>query len=357
MNPPTPFTRRPQVVIERPRQARPTDPDDPRLADRIRPDDGSAADVALLGAPFDGGVTAGGGRAGAALGPAAVRRALLRAGTTYHLEHDLCLEPLAIVDAGDLEASPDTRETHQRLETALAALLARGVLPVVIGGGHDLTFATLAALARRDGGPVGAVSLDAHLDVRPVRDGTITSGTPFRRALEEGLLDGARFTVLGPHGNRNARAHLDWLRTRGGRVVSLAEARRLGTETAMTAALARATGPFPVPARLHGQPRPAVLVSLDIDSAAQAHAPGCSAPSPDGFRPDELLAFAFLAGADPSVAAFDVMEVNPRYDLDNRTAALAAAAIVQFLFGVAKRRTSGLRHEDKAPAGDRPPPG
>jgi arginase family enzyme len=82
----------------------------------------------------------------------------------------------------------------------------------------------------------------------------------------------------------------------------------------------------------------ALFVSLDIDSAAQAYAPGCSAPSPDGFRPDELLQLAFLAGRHASVACFDVMEVNPRYDLDDRTAALAAAAVVHFLFGLAVRR-------------------
>jgi arginase family enzyme len=218
----------------------------------------------------------------------------------------------------------------------VAALLARGAVPILIGGGHDLTFAALAALARHAGGPIGGVNIDAHLDVRPVRDGVITSGTPFRRAIEsDGLppgetpfgpfLDATHFVVLGPHGNRNARAHIAWLRERGGRLLPLADARRMGAAAAMTTALAWAAGSGPL------------YVSLDIDSAAQASAPGCSAPGADGFGPEDLLTFAFLAGREPAVAAFDVMEVNPRFDHDDRTAALAAAALVRFLFGLAAR--------------------
>jgi len=252
----------------------------------------------------------------------------------------------------------------------VAALLARDVLPIVLGGGHDLTFATVAALAKHHGEPIGGVNIDAHLDVRPGINDQITSGTPFRRILETlPDVDGSRFVVLGPHGNRNAKAHVDWLRGRGGQILTLAEARRLGLEAAMEVALARACGVDST--RRHGDtetkhgeesslegscnpPCPdsvspclrvettshaaALFVSLDIDSVAQAYAPGCSAPSPDGFRPDELLQLAFLAGRHASVACFDVMEVNPRYDLDDRTAALAAAAVVHFLFGLAARR-------------------
>jgi arginase family enzyme len=251
------------------------------------------------------------------------------------------------VDAGDLIVTADTAETHARLEAAVGALLARGAVPVVIGGGHDLTFATVAALARHAGGRVpaddaerrrggtsgcGGVSIDAHLDVRPVREGRITSGTPFRRALEAlPSFTGERFVVLGPHGNRNARAHVEWLRARGGQILSLAEARQLGAAAAMETALDRAGG-----ASRASTIR--LFVSLDIDAAAQAFAPGCSAPSADGFAPGELLTFAFLAGRHPGVACFDVMEVNPRFDHDDRTAALAAAAIVHFLFGVAQRK-------------------
>jgi formimidoylglutamase len=309
------------------------DPDDLRVHDLIHADAGAPADVAILGAPFDGGVVAGGGRAGAAEGPSAVRRMLQRAGTLYQIERDVSIAELRVVDAGDVAANAPADE-HGALQSAVASLLNRNVIPIVIGGGHDLTYATVAALAGRQFGRIGGVNIDAHLDVRPVVDGRITSGTPFRRIIE-GLpsVIGTRLVTLGPHGNRNAKGHIDWYRGHGGRVLTLSEARRLGAEAAMTAALEWATG-----GQTGGSSPPVLFISLDIDSAAQAYAPGCSAPSPDGFRPDDLLQFAFLAGRHPNVACLDIMEVNPRYDVDDRTAALAAAALVHFLFGVAARR-------------------
>src|SRR5262249_39300725 len=121
VSPSTPFTRRPEAEADGrlPAGGPPADPGDPRVQQIIRVDDGGAADVALRGAPFDGGVTAGGGRAGAAEGPAAVRRALRRAGAAYHLDEDVSLDELSIVDAGDLIVTADTAETHERLEAAV----------------------------------------------------------------------------------------------------------------------------------------------------------------------------------------------------------------------------------------------
>jgi formiminoglutamase len=82
----------------------------------------------------------------------------------------------------------------------------------------------------------------------------------------------------------------------------------------------------------------AIFVSIDIDSAAQAFAPGCSAPSPDGFTPAELIAIAFAAGRHPQTRYLDLMEINPNFDLDHRTARLGAALLLAFLCGFAARR-------------------
>src|SRR5205807_6828629 len=83
----------------------------------------------------------------------------------------------------------------------------------------------------------------------------------------------------------------------------------------------------------------ALFVSLDIDSAAQAFAPGCSAPSPDGFAPDDLIAITFAAGRHPKTRYFDVVEINPNFDVDSRTARLGAAILLAFLSGYAARPT------------------
>jgi arginase family enzyme len=202
---------------------------------------------------------------------------------------------------------------------------------VVLGGGHDLTFAGVRGLAGVCA-PIGGVNVDAHLDVRPYAGGPMSSGMPYRRLLQEvGAFRGDRFVELGIQGLSSAAAHVEYLRSRGGTILTLRQAREMGTAAAMRQALQIAEGDAQ-----------ALFVSVDIDSAAQAFAPGCSAPSPDGFSPDDLITFAFAAGRHPRLRYFDVMEVNPAFDVDHRTARLAAAVVIAFLCGYASRSATDV---------------
>jgi formiminoglutamase len=174
---------------------------------------------------------------------------------------------------------------------------------------------------------MGGVNVDAHLDVRDYPGGAMSSGMPYRRLLEEvAAFRGDRFVELGIQGFTSAAAHADYLRARGGTILSLREARQAGSGTAMDRALEIAGGEVE-----------ALFVSIDIDSAAQAFAPGCSAPNPDGFSPAELIEIAFAAGCHPRTRYFDLMEINPDFDLDHRTARLGAALLLAFLCGYAAR--------------------
>ena len=301
--------------------------DDRRLKHIIRPwEKGCDAQLALIGVPFDEAITAGGGRAGASEGPDAIRQALKRYGTTYCIERNIDASELKIADCGDLEVvAGDTAETHARLTSVVAKLLQCGVLPITLGGGHDLSFATIRALVASSDAPVGGINVDAHLDLRPVSDGLITSGTPFRRALEElsGGFSGSRFVEMGMVGHSNAKVHCDYLKQLGGGLIPLAQLQAEGVETSMKAALQQ-TGE-------------SAFFSIDIDAVQQAFAPGCSAPAPVGLMPDEVTNLAFLAGASPTIKLFDLMEVSPRFDSDGRTARLAAAILSYFFTGFALR--------------------
>jgi len=166
------------------------------------------------------------------------------------------------------------------------------------------------------------VNVDAHLDVRPLRDGKITSGTPFRRVAERW---GPRYGLseFGIQPQHNARAHRSFCEERGFPIVTLARAREVGVAKAFAQALA--------------QDAAALAVSLDLDSVEAATAPGVSAPCPDGFSAAELFACARVAGADPRVRVLDVMELSPPLDQDSRTARLAAMAIWSFLAGYSTR--------------------
>jgi arginase family enzyme len=166
------------------------------------------------------------------------------------------------------------------------------------------------------------VNVDAHLDVRPLRDGKITSGTPFRRLAE---LWGTRYGLaeFGIQSQHNARAHRYFCQERGFPIITLEQAREVGVAKAFAHTLT--------------QDAAALAVSLDLDSVEAATAPGVSAPCPDGFSAAELFACARAAGADPRVRVLDVMELSPPLDEGSRTARLAAMAIWSFLAGYSTR--------------------
>lgn len=302
---------------------------DLRFRHLLRPYEDGPVQIGLLGAPSDTGVIQGGGRAGAALGPNAVREQLKRYGTAYNFERQADLASLAIADFGDL--IPDEQsveETHRRLTDAVAAIVRLGAVPIVLGGGHDLTFGGVRGLAGAAPGAMGGLTLDAHFDVRETVDGVTTSGTPFRNILEKiETMRADRFIEIGGNGLVNARSHFDFLLLKKARIFSLAETRRKGIGPIVEKGL-----------QIAGHGTEKLFCSIDLDSVAQAFAPGVSAPSPEGFTPEEVSLAAYLIGLHPKTAYFDIMELNPAFDQDGRTARLAAGLILHFLAGVALRK-------------------
>ncbi|HYC71386.1 MAG TPA: formimidoylglutamase [Opitutaceae bacterium] len=257
--------------------------------------------VALLGLPDDTGVRLNGGRPGAAGGPAAFRAALARYGAAEPARGSLP----RVYDAGDVEPGRTLEETHARVTAATSALLEAGLFPVAIGGGHDLTFPFVRAVANRFPRPTG-LYFDAHLDVRE----TVGSGMPFRRLVED-----CGVPALHLHGFRplvNTREHFTWFKAHGGRIhpdgprVALPKARHL-------------------------------FVSFDLDVLDAAHAPGVSAVNPVGWSPREAEGWVRACGASRSVRCFDLMELNPSHDVDGRTARAAAHLFLAFLEGFAAR--------------------
>ncbi len=308
---------------------KPAGPSDLRIRHLLPPYEGQPALAGILGVPSDAGVVFGGGRAGAAEGPSAIRLQLKRYGTAYHFEHGTDLSNLSLTDFGDL--IPDEKsieQTHQRLTATVGAILDLGVIPIVLGGGHDLTFGGVRALARRTEGKVGGLNIDAHFDVREPVNAIPTSGTPFRNILEKiENVSGDRFVEIGGNGLVNSREHFNYLIERKARIFSLSETRRKGVGPIVEKGL-----------EISGYQTERIFCSIDLDSVAQAFAPGVSAPSSDGFTPEEISLAVYLAGLHPKVAYFDLMEMNPVFDQEGRTARLAASLILQFLAGLAGRK-------------------
>jgi formiminoglutamase len=284
---------------------------DPRLGDRVNRGAGAyeSARVAILGCPQDEGVRRNKGRPGAAAGPAEIRRALYKMTVNG-------LESLGLCDAGDVAPGATLEDTHAALERAVTQLLADGKRVVVLGGGNDISYPDCGALAKQ-AGDVLAFNVDAHFDVRP--NAERNSGTPYRQLLEEGLLKGPRFFELGSQPFCNAAEHSAYLAGKRAHVVALDDLRAKGAARVVRRALREA------------DKAKAVFWGFDLDVVNASEAPGVSAPNPLGLTGAELCELAALAGAEPRTRIVEFSEMNPAFDVDGRTARLAAAAIWHYL--------------------------
>ncbi|HEU4911818.1 MAG TPA: agmatinase [Actinomycetes bacterium] len=273
-----------------------------------RLDEVGGCDVAVVGVPFDAGVSY---RPGARFGPAAVREAsrLLR---PYHPGLDV--EPFAaqqVADAGDIACNPfDIAEAVAAVERGSDELLGSGARLVTIGGDHTIALPLLRSVSRRHG-PVALLHFDAHLDTWDTYFGArYTHGTPVRRAHEEGLLDTDALSHVGIRGPLYGRGDLVDDRAMGFGIVTSMDVMSRGVEEVVAG----------LRARIGDRP---LYVSVDIDVLDPAHAPGTGTPEAGGMTSRELLAvLRGLAGCQ--LVGADVVEVSPPYDHAEMTTVAAS---------------------------------
>ncbi|HEX6446288.1 MAG TPA: agmatinase [Streptosporangiales bacterium] len=265
-------------------------------------------DVAVVGVPFDSGVSY---RPGARFGPAAVREAsrLLR---PYNQALDVApFGAVQVVDAGDVVANPyDIPAAIDAIDAHARTLLDEDARLVVIGGDHTIALPMLRAAARKHG-PVALLHFDAHLDTWDTYFGAAyTHGTPFRRAVEEGLLDTQAVSHVGIRGPLYGKADLADDKRFGFGIVSSADVLRQGVDE-VAGLLRERVGDRPL------------YISVDIDVLDPSHAPGTGTPEAGGLTSRELLeVLRGLAGCD--IVSADVVEVAPAYDHADITAVAAS---------------------------------
>ena len=273
------------------------------------------ADVAVLGAPFDGGTTF---RAGSRFGPGGIREAslLLR---PYNDALDLA--PFAerqVVDAGDASPSPiDIIAAHRAIEDAAAQLHRAGVRVLGLGGDHSVSLPFLRAAAATHG-PLSLLQLDAHTDTWDSYFGAkLTHGTMFRRAVEEGVVDGHASVQIGLRGSVYAAADYGENAALGFTTLMARDFDDAGVTGAVKLALQTLRSP--------------VYVTVDIDCLDPAFAPGTGTPEAGGLTSRELLAILRGLAGGVDVVSADVVEVSPPYDPTGQTAVAAANAAYELL--------------------------
>jgi agmatinase len=272
-------------------------------------------DTALVGIPFDGGTSY---RAGTRFGPREIRS---QSSMIRPYNHVLKVNPFTtrqVADCGDIDVAPASIErTYERIETVVGEILEHHVLPMAVGGDHSITLPILRAVAKRHG-PVALIHIDAHLDTwDEYFGGKYFHGTPFRRAVEEGLIDPRQTIQVGIRGSLYAEDDFDFQAQHGMIVVPIGEVKEQGV-----AAIAE---------RWKGLVRGKAYVSFDIDSVDPAFAPGTGTPEVGGLTSYEALSLIrALRGLE--VVGFDLVEVSPPYDGPGQiTALLAANLLYEFL--------------------------
>lgn len=287
--------------------------DHPRIAE---------VEVGLIGAPWDGGTT---NRPGPRHGP----RQLRDASTMIRAQNGITgirpFEALRCADLGDVGPNPaDVMDSLARMERFYSAVRAQGILPLTAGGDHLCTLPILRALAKDR--PLGMIHFDSHTDLfHSYFGGTMyTHGTPFRRAVEEGLLDPKRVCMIGIRGSAYDSEDRDFARAVGIRVIPIEEFHARGPNEVMQEARAIVGG---------GE----TYVSYDIDFVDPAFAPGTGTPEVGGPNSWQALEVArLLAGVN--IVGADLVEVSPPFDPSGGTAFLGVSIMFEMLCAIASYR-------------------
>ncbi len=277
--------------------------------------DPAAVDIALIGVPWDGGTT---NRAGARHGPREIRNMSSFMRKVHHVSRIAPYELARVADLGDAPVNPiDLMDALKRIESFYAKIHAAGALPLSAGGDHLVTLPIFRAIAKKR--PVGMIHFDAHSDTndRYFGDNKYTHGTPFRRAVEEGLLDPKRTVQIGIRGSIYGADDMAFAEASGMRVIYMEEFAKIGVE-AVIAEARHVAGDGPT------------YISFDVDGIDPAFTPGTGTPEIGGMTTLEAqTVLRGLQGLD--LIGGDVVEVSPPFDPSGNTALVGASLMFEIL--------------------------
>ncbi|MDH3536379.1 MAG: agmatinase [Gammaproteobacteria bacterium] len=287
----------------------------------VAPTDAEEVDIGLIGVPWDGGTT---NRAGARHGPRQIRDLSTMARNAHHATGIMPFELCNCADLGDTPVNPvDIEDTLGRVEEFFSDVVNQGIVPLTAGGDHLITLPIMRALCRDEA--VGMVHFDAHTDTldRYFGESKYTHGTPFRRAIEEGLLDPKRIVQIGIRGALYSDRDKDWGLEQGIRVIEIEEYHDLGVDAVIAEAR-----------RVVGDGR--TYVSFDVDALDPVYAPGTGTPEIGGITTfDAQRMIRGLRGLN--LVGGDVVEVSPPFDMSGNTALVAVTMMFEILCLLAER--------------------
>ncbi len=287
----------------------------------LAPEEAEEVDIGLIGVPWDGGTT---NRAGARHGPRQMRDLSTLMRNVHHVTGVRPYELANCADLGDTPVNPvDLEDSLARIQHFFETVHGQGIMPLSAGGDHLVTLPIMRAIAKDR--PVGMVHFDAHTDTwdRYFGDYTYTHGTPFRRAIEEGLLDPKRTIQIGIRGGLYTPQDKDWGLEQGIRVIEIEEFFELGPQRVVEEAR-RVVGEGPT------------YISFDVDGLDPVYAPGTGTPEIGGFSTHEAqIMLRGLRGLN--LVGGDVVEVSPPFDPSGNTALVGVTLMFEILCLLSER--------------------
>lgn len=267
--------------------------------------------IALLGYECDEGVKLNQGRTGGVNGPDAIRKQLAK--LPNHLNKKTAFYDVGNVRHGQGELS----DTHALLSKKVSDLLEAGAFPIILGGGHDMAYGTYNGIKKAKGdATIGIINFDAHFDLRSNENGA-NSGTPFYQIAKDCQVKNIPFHYLCMGIRQDANDASLFKTAKELDVIYIQrDTFRIEFHNEINAWI----NAFIKNVDL-------VYVTIDLDGFSSAYAPGVSAPSPMGFTPDVVLESLKTITLSGKLAAVDIAEMNPAYDVDHQTARLAASLI------------------------------
>lgn len=285
----------------------PAEKSDVRIGQIIQKEPNSSTRFALIGFPSDSGVVRNGGRAGASEGPDAIRKLLYKFTPNAENPADSHEKWGNVVDLGNVEVANSKQDgpeaDQQKLGSVVKWCFEHSIFPVVLGGGHETAFGHYLGYASTAKN-MHCINIDAHLDVRPYPDGA-HSGSPFREMLESKPTSCQRYDVIGVQRHSASAEHVQFVRNHGDVVFR-------ESITPQTAREIIEKSELPI------------YLSIDLDVLDQSVAPGVSAPAVNGLKLQELIDIIVPIAQSGRLASVDIVELNPRFDVDNHTGRLAA---------------------------------
>ncbi len=299
---------------------------EPEQLDEWRPD------VAVVGAPWDDSTT---NRPGARFAPRALR-ALAYGPGTYHMDYGIeIFDELEVVDFGDAICTHGMWEPSAKaIRDRVGEVARRGIIPLVIGGDHSITWPSASAVADAAGwGEIGIIHFDAHADTAEEIGGNYAShGTPMRRLIESGAVMGRHFVQVGLRGYWPPAETFEWMAEQEMRWHTMNEVYERGLTAVIDDAIEEATA----------SPK-GIYLSVDIDVLDPGFAPGTGTPEPGGIAPVDLLRAIRRITRHVKVLAVDIVEVAPAYDWAELTINNAHRVGLEAIAGLAMRKLDAAR--------------